>query len=180
MTIETDCRPWRGTWIIIFASFGEGYKRRPVPKARDGRLINQKTRGPLPLTAFFKLAVVVASVAAHVASAGCRTTSAVTRAENQISRAVGFRDAIRFETRRQPDDAGAEPPGSLSLEDAIERSLRHDTQIQVALSHVRAAEADLQQASLLPNPVLAVSFRYSNIHTAPITDVSLAGDLLAI
>jgi cobalt-zinc-cadmium efflux system outer membrane protein len=126
------------------------------------------------------VAVVAAWLAAQVTCAGCGGTPAVVRTGNEISRALQLRDAIRFETHGQPDDAGAEPPGELTLQDAIERSLRNDPQIQIALSHVRAAEADLRQASLLPNPVLSVAFRYSNIHEAPIADVSLAGDLLAL
>jgi cobalt-zinc-cadmium efflux system outer membrane protein len=63
-------------------------------------------------------------------------------------------DAIRFETVGEPIDACAELPAEMSLYAATRLAVSTGPGIQAALARVRGAEADTEQARLLPNPIL--------------------------
>jgi cobalt-zinc-cadmium efflux system outer membrane protein len=92
---------------------------------------------------------------------------------------VGASAPIVFRVDPGPVDSLDAAPDTLTLVDAVQRVLRNDPQIQAALSRVRAAMAESQQARLLPNPVLGVSLRPRRGASA-IIDINLDQDLLAL
>lgn len=99
----------------------------------------------------------------------------------QAARLTGVNDAIAFRTEAEPMDWPPLPNGPLSREQAVRLALTHDPRIQSSLAKVRAAEADANQARLLPNPILTLDVRHpfhsgSNAAFEP----SLTIDVIAI
>jgi hypothetical protein len=93
---------------------------------------------------------------AGIIVAGCRASPSVDPVR-QIGEATNVKDAIEFRSVGEPVDVAEATTDSLSLQQAIERALRHDPDLQIALARVRSALADAKQARLLPNPVLSVA-----------------------
>jgi len=89
-------------------------------------------------------------------------------------------DALVVEHAPEPIDAGGPGPSSLTLLDAVRRTVEHDPRLQVALAKVRSARADASQARLLPNPILSVAVRFREGGGTPITDIGLAADLVGM
>lgn len=87
---------------------------------------------------------------------------------------------IEFFEIGRPVDEPSPARTSLSLADAIERALRVDPRIQVALAQVRVAQADARQARLLPNPILNVAFRWPEGGGSPVIEAGLAADLFSV
>ena len=58
--------------------------------------------------------------------------------------------------------------------------LARDPRIQAALAHVRVAEADANQARLLPNPILTIDIRYRLEPSNTAIEPSLSMDLLSL
>ncbi len=96
------------------------------------------------------------------------------------STATGVRDALVFQSRGGPVDTSVPDLAVLTLPDAVRRALGTDPDIQAALNRVRAAEADVDQAGLLPNPILNVVFRFPENSGKPIVDVGLAADFVSL
>ena len=99
----------------------------------------------------------------------------------QAARLTGIENAITFRTEAEPMDWPPLPNGPLSREQAVRLALTHDPRIQSSLAKVRAAEADANQARLLPNPILTLDARWplqsgSNVAFEP----SLTMDLIAV
>lgn len=99
----------------------------------------------------------------------------------QAERLTGIENAISFRTEAAPMDWPPLPDGPLSRQQAVRLALTNDPRIQSALAKVRAAEADANQARLLPNPILTIDARWplqsgSNFAIEP----SLSMDLIAI
>src|SRR5204862_31155 len=69
--------------------------------------------------------------------------------------------AIAFagEPESPPADGDA-----LSLPHAVRLALSHDPRVRAALAKVRVAEAEANQALLLPNPILTLDVRYPFSH----------------
>jgi outer membrane protein TolC len=76
-------------------------------------------------------------------------------------------------------DVGDGPPDTLSLPEAVRRALTTHPDVQIALSRVRAVQADVDQAKLLPNPVLNVSIQPA-FEGKAIIDAGLGADLVAL
>ena len=77
-------------------------------------------------------------------------------------------------------DATAEPKDSLTPQQAIRLVLSRDPRIQMALAKVRMAEADANQARLLPNPILTIDIRYPLTDSNTAFEPSLTADLLSL
>jgi outer membrane protein TolC len=119
-------------------------------------------------------------LAGWVALAGCRT-GAPAKGDD----AAGTGDALTLGAivvERPPEgvDAGGDDSSSLSLVEAVRRTVEHDPRIQVALAKVRSARADSSQARLLPNPVLSVAVRFREGGGTPIYELGLAADLVSL
>lgn len=108
----------------------------------------------------------------------CQAQLPATQAD--ISAATGIADAIMFRQDAEPLDA-APAPAELSLAQAVRQALMHDPRFQQSLAEVRLAEADANQARLLPNPILAIDVRVPpehGINTA--FEATLTGDLVSL
>jgi cobalt-zinc-cadmium efflux system outer membrane protein len=80
-----------------------------------------------------------------------------------------------------PDDVTAiDATSPLSLPAALKLAIESDPKLQQALARVRAAEAEAQQARLLPNPVVSLVVRLRSGGGSPIITPALAGDLAAL
>src|SRR5215212_12247418 len=113
-------------------------------------------------------------------AAGCRSTGARADVEKAASHALGFDDAVVFQTEAGALDVLDELPDTLNLADAVRLTLKHHAGIHAAFARVRAAEADADQARLLPNPILTVVFRFPEGSGKPIIEAGLAADLIQI
>jgi outer membrane protein TolC len=112
--------------------------------------------------------------------AGCRGSPSADPVR-QIGEATNVKDAIEFRSIGEPVDVAEAATDSLSLQQAIERTLRHDPELQMALAKARSALADAKQARLLPNPVLSVALRFPSGGTGkPVIEAGIAADLLSI
>ena len=98
----------------------------------------------------------------------------------EVGRASGLQNAIVF--RVDGEAAATEPTNGMLLPaDAVRLALLHDPRVQISLAHVRMAEADANQARLLPNPILTVDLRFptqAGSNTA--FETTLTGDLIAL
>jgi cobalt-zinc-cadmium efflux system outer membrane protein len=99
----------------------------------------------------------------------------------EAAQLTGIENAIAFRNEAEPMDWPPLPNGALSREQAVRLGLSHDPRIQSSLAKVRVAEADANQARLLPNPILTLDARWpiqsgSNFAIEP----SLSIDLIAI
>jgi outer membrane protein, heavy metal efflux system len=97
-----------------------------------------------------------------------------------IARASGVQGALVFRSDSQSDQAADVNPNMLRREQAVRLALSHDPRIQAAIAHVRAAQADAQQARLLPNPVLNIDVRFPEGGGTQIFEATVTGDLMAI
>jgi outer membrane protein TolC len=99
-------------------------------------------------------------------------------------RLTELEDAVVF--REFPDDAGGAPSSAdsqieLTLPKAVRLALMHDPRIQMALAKVRIAEADANQARLLPNPILNIDIRFpQEAGTNTAFEATLTGDLVSL
>ncbi|HVS73583.1 MAG TPA: TolC family protein [Phycisphaerae bacterium] len=118
----------------------------------------------------------------HVAMlslAGCQATLPNVPAD--AAKLTGIQNAITFHqnTFDPADRSGI--TGQLTLADAIRQTLANDPRIQSALAHVRMAEADANQARLLPNPILSVDIRMPaqpGVNTT--VEATLTDDLISL
>jgi cobalt-zinc-cadmium efflux system outer membrane protein len=106
--------------------------------------------------------------------------------EAELARATGAALALRVEGLPR-DEPGLEPrlePGTaddaaLSLADALALALHGAPELQAELARVRAAEAEADQARLLPNPILDVVLRFPASGATQI-DAGLSAGLFAL
>lgn len=69
----------------------------------------------------------------------------------------------------------------LTLSDAIHDAVNNSPAIQSALSRVRAAQAEVDQAGLLPNPILSIGLRFPEAGAGnPIIQAGLTADLILL
>jgi outer membrane protein TolC len=96
------------------------------------------------------------------------------------SRLTGIQNAIVFHDSPESMDATSEPTDSLTPQQAVRLALLRDPRIQSALAKVRIAEADANQARLLPNPILTIDIRYPLTDSNTAFEPSLTADLLSL
>src|SRR5690242_17369023 len=116
--------------------------------------------------------------------AGCCAEAPPNPPEQDMARVTGVDGAIRFDTTGGPLDAPAGAPAAdaelLTIESAARQALATDPKVQQAIAKVRAAEADAQQARLLPNPVVTLTVRFREAAFAsPIITPAISEELLA-
>jgi outer membrane protein TolC len=115
-------------------------------------------------------------------SGGCASKPPAQAFERGLATA-GISQPIRFVVTGMPTDITAVPDDrtTLTLDEAVRRTLANDPAVQAALARTRAALADARQARLLPNPVVSVAFRFPEGGAGkPIIDASLAADLISL
>jgi outer membrane protein TolC len=111
---------------------------------------------------------------------GCQSAHPTIHVERTAAIAAGGFSPIEFTTQGGPLDVAEAPGRTLTLRDAAELALTRSPAVQAALARVRAAEADADQARLLPNPVLSVAFRFPEGGGKPNIDAGLSADLIAL
>lgn len=127
----------------------------------------------------FGLAIFGATPLALLLGGGCAARPP--RAElNAALIKAGVADAIVFEVHGGPVDVAAESSLVLTLHDAVRRTLGTDPDVQAALARVRAAEADADQARLLPNPIVSVVSRFPENSGKPVIEADLGFELLSL
>ncbi len=119
----------------------------------------------------------ISGVAVMVCSiAGCHATRPDVQAD--AARATGIDRAIVFREQGEPVDNPPLDSETLTLTQATRLALEHDARIQSAIAKVRMAEADANQARLLPNPVLGIDVRYPRGHGAgQVFEATISEDL---
>jgi len=137
------------------------------------RTIILKTRAFVAFGQFAFAAVIVSALN------GCATEE---RRDPSADVAVnlGLGDALSFDTRGGPPNLPGSRPNELSLFDAVRQALSTDPDVQAALSRVRAAQADVEQAKLLPNPILSILFRFPERSGKPVIEADLGVELISI
>lgn len=98
----------------------------------------------------------------------------------QAGRLSGIDGAIVFREHAAPFDPPPPADRTLTPERAIRIALSRDPRIQAALAHVRVAEADANQARLLPNPILTIDIRWAIQPSNTAFEPSLTADLLSL
>lgn len=117
-----------------------------------------------------------AAILALIQLTGCVTNRPDPAAETAALTAVGLGQPIEFRAEGGPLDEAPEGGDELTLGDAVRRAATTDPELQAALTRVRIAMADADQARLLPNPVLNFVVRWGP--GSPQIEVSLAQDLI--
>lgn len=116
---------------------------------------------------------------------GCSTsaptaeTPVIAAAAARAAETVALGEPIAFDATGGQVDAGDATGGVLTLPEAARRALTTHPDIQAALSRVRAAQADVDQARLFPNPILNVSLRPA-FEGKSIIEAGLSADLVAL
>jgi outer membrane protein TolC len=117
---------------------------------------------------------------AHAASVGgCHAPPRVGAVE-EIARATGASQAIRFDVTGGSTDVDATRPAGLPLADAVQEALSRDPRVQAALARVHVTLAESKQTRLLPNPVLSVALRFPEGGGKLQIDAGLSADLIAL
>lgn len=112
---------------------------------------------------------------------GCRGAVRPPDAIQQIEAAANTKGSVDFQVIGEPIDVADPMDATLTIDEAIRRTLQHDPQLQISLAKVRSALADANQARLLPNPVLSVALRFpSGGNGKPTIETGLTADLLSI
>ena len=95
------------------------------------------------------------------------------------ARLTGLENAIVFRPFAEP--ITAQPSiDTLTPAQAVRLALLHDPRVQSSLAKVRLAEADANQARLLPNPILGIDIRFPAPNSSTVFEPTLAFDLLAL
>lgn len=114
---------------------------------------------------------------------GCAGHAPDLQTEKTAALAVSLRleNAIVFQVNGAPVDEPTESPAALSITDAIQLSICRSPELQAAISRVRIAQAEAQQARLWRNPVLSVALRFPESFAGkPMIDAGLTADLISI
>jgi outer membrane protein TolC len=118
-----------------------------------------------------------------VVSKGCQVSGPPRLDLEGQTAAVAGEPGVRvIEHAPEGVDASLERGGDgnlLTLSSAIRHAVEHDPRLQAALARVRSAQADAEQARLLPNPVLSVGIRFRHPEDA-IIDAALSQELIAL
>ena len=119
---------------------------------------------------------------------GCAPSSSQPDMQRQFARATAMPGMIRFQRVGEAIDVdGNVAPGAMSetattltLDDALRRSLSHSPEIQSSLARVVAARADARQARLLPNPILNLVLRFPESGSTPQVEAGLTADFISL
>jgi len=117
-------------------------------------------------------------VAALLGAGACASPSFRASPEQAIESSVGA--SITFHWEGAPADLTPAAGEAISFPVALRRAVEGSAELQASLARVRAAQAEADLASLLPNPVLSLVFRFPEEGGATRIEAGLAGELLAI
>ena len=122
------------------------------------------------------------ALALGAAACGCAPMPKIQSSEQAASIAHGIVDPFEDKTEREPIDVAdaAADPAALPFDQAVRQALRHSPAVQAALARVRQAQAESQQARLLPNPVLALAVKFPTGSGKADIEASIAADLLSL
>jgi outer membrane protein TolC len=112
--------------------------------------------------------------------AGCATSAPQADVGSRIARATGSSTAIVFQTKGEELNATETSIPTLTLAEAVRRTLLHDPETQAAIARVRSAQADAKQNRLLPNPVLNVALRFPEGGGSTVIEAGLAADFVTV
>jgi cobalt-zinc-cadmium efflux system outer membrane protein len=96
------------------------------------------------------------------------------------ARLTGLADAIVFRKWPEQSVSGPQAGEVLTIPQAIRLALLHDPRVQSSLAKVRMAEADANQARLLPNPILSLDMRFPLKTGSTAFEPSLSADIITI
>ncbi len=108
----------------------------------------------LPIRALWRLYAGCTAASVFVLG-GCVAPASTPDVTSLAARTAGMANAIRFEAAGEPIDAPGEAPSVMSMAEATRLALDTGPEIHASLARVRGAEADADQARLLPNPILS-------------------------
>lgn len=114
----------------------------------------------LPRLPPFRPLRVCAPPALGLLVASCLASPQRLEVVTELARASDHAAALSFREEGLPLDEAAEPDGALTLAEAVRLALQSSPELQAALFRVRIAEAEADQARLLPNPILDVVLRF--------------------
>jgi outer membrane protein TolC len=119
-----------------------------------------------------------ASLGLTVLSAGCR----VERPDvpGDAARLTGVAGAIVYRDAPDPHPTMPAAGETLTVDRAVRLALSRDPRVQASLARVRVAEADANQARLLPNPILALDVRFPVSDPGTAFEPALAADLVSL
>ena len=100
--------------------------------------------------------------------------------QEAAAQVTGIENAISFQFVENKDPTPFPTSSVLTMQEAIRRALQTDPDVQAVLARVRAAEAEADQAALLPNPILRVALRFPESSGKPIIDAGLTEDFIAL
>lgn len=89
-------------------------------------------------------------------------------------------EPLVFLAEAGPVEHPSTAPASLDVAQIVRLSVLRSPEVQAALARVRIAQADAQQARLLPNPIVSVGLRFPEAGGKPVIDAGIAADLLAV
>ncbi len=115
-----------------------------------------------------------------ILSSGCAPTAKRPDTPQRIAAATGLSNAITVQQHGMPLDVKDDAAETLTLAQAVQRSVERSPDLQAALARTRAAEADANQAALLPNPILSLLFRFPEGSGKPVIEAGLTADLVTI
>jgi outer membrane protein TolC len=115
-----------------------------------------------------------------VLAAACIAEPPRVDAEKTIEQSLVQPGAVVFRTEGDPLDAPLASRDTLSLDEAIRRSVETSPELQAALARVRVAQAEADLAGLLPNPILSLVLRFPEGGGKPDIEAGLSADVLAI
>jgi outer membrane protein, heavy metal efflux system len=110
---------------------------------------------------------------------GCQRPLRLTP-EKSAALAAGLHEALVFRAESGPVNAADVPDSTISLAEAIRLTVTRSPRIQAALARVRMAEAESDQARLVPNPIISLTLRFPEGGGKTIIEAGLAAELVAL
>lgn len=122
----------------------------------------------------------VVAMSISIGAIGCAAPTPRTDAAGAISRALSIEDSVAFRSEGDPLDAAVDATEALTSADAVQRAVATSSELQAALARVRTAQAEADQAALLPNPILSFVLRFPEGGGKTQIEAGLGADLLAV
>jgi cobalt-zinc-cadmium efflux system outer membrane protein len=132
---------------------------------------------------YARLLTAAASGVMTLLLAGCVGPMPRPDAEAAASEAIGLvpGEPLVFRTEAEPIEHPSTAPAALDVAQVVRLSVLRSPEVQAALARVRVAQAEAQQARLLPNPIVSVGLRFPESGGGkPVIDAGIAADLLAV
>lgn len=114
--------------------------------------------------------------------AGCVRPIPQTYTETVVARTIGLlpSETLEFQSQAEPLEHPSTAPSLLDAGQVVRLSVLRSPQVQAALARVRIAQAEAEQARLLPNPIISMVLRFPESGGNPVIDAGIAADLLTV